>query len=82
MERFIQVSKLSESKAWLQEGELRTDDMPRLDDISVADGSFLNYRINLERKKEEVICSGNLAGTLSIACDRCGQPLKLSLIHI
>ena len=79
MERFIQVSKLSESKAWLQEGELRTDDMPRLDDISVAEGSFLNYRINLERKKEEVTCSGNLAGTLSIACDRCGQPLQLDV---
>ena len=41
MERFIQVSKLSESKAWLQEGELRTDEMPRLDDILVADGLFL-----------------------------------------
>ncbi len=79
MERFIQVSKLSESKAWLQEGELRADEMPRLDDISVADGSFLQYRINLERKKEEVTCSGNLAGTLSIACDRCGQPLKLDV---
>ena len=39
MERFIQVSKLLESKAWLQEGQLQTDDMPRLDDISVADGS-------------------------------------------
>ena len=79
MERFIEVSMLSESKAWLQEGELRADEMPRLDDILVADGSFLQYRINLERKKEEVTCSGNLAGTLSIACDRCGQPLKLDV---
>ena len=79
MERFIQVSRLSESKAWLQEGELRADEMPRLDDISLADGSLLQYRINLERKKEEVTCSGNLAGTLSIACDRCGQPLKLDV---
>ena len=79
MERFIQVSKLSESKAWLQEGELRADEMPRLDDILVADGLFLQYRINLERKKEEVTCSGNLTGTLPIACDRCGQPLKLDV---
>ena len=79
MERFIQVSTLSESIAWFQEGELRTDEMPRLDDILVAGGSFLQYRINLERKKEEVTCSGNLAGTLSIACDRCGQPLKLDV---
>lgn len=79
MERFIQVSVLSESKAWFQEGELRTDEMPRLVDILVAGGSFLQYRINLERKKEEVTCSGNIAGTLSIACDRCGQPLELDV---
>ena len=79
MERFIEVSMLSESKAWLQEGELRIDEMPRLVDIMVAGGSFLQYRINLERKKEVVACSGNLAGTLSIACDRCGQPLKLDV---
>src|SRR5210317_1206138 len=62
MERFIQVSMLSESKAWIQEG-----------------GLFLQYRINLERNKKEVTCSGNLEGTLSIACDRCGQPLKLDV---
>ena len=79
MERFIQVSMMSESKAWLQEGELRTNEMPRLVDILVAGDSFLQYWINLERKKEEVTCSGNLAGTLSIACDRCGQPLKLDM---
>ncbi|MGA1558625.1 MAG: hypothetical protein ACO390_06330, partial [bacterium] len=72
MERFIQVSVLSESKAWIQEGELQTNEMPRLVDILVADGSFLQYRINLERNKKEVTCSGNLEGTLSIACDRCG----------
>ncbi|MGA0406080.1 MAG: hypothetical protein ACO3O4_13080, partial [bacterium] len=77
MERFIQVSLLSESKAWIQEGELQTNEMPRLVDILVADGSFLQYRINLERNKKAVTCSGNLEGTLSIACDRCGQPLKL-----
>ena len=79
MERFIQVSVLSESKAWIQEGELQTNEMPRLIDILVADGSFLQYRINLERNKKEVTCSGNLEGTLSIACDRCGQPLKLDV---
>jgi uncharacterized metal-binding protein YceD (DUF177 family) len=79
MERFIQVSVLSESKAWIQEGELQTNEMPRLVDILVADGSFLQYRINLERNKKEVTCSGNLEGTLSIACDRCGQPLKLDV---
>jgi uncharacterized protein len=79
MERFIQVSLLSESKAWIQEGELQTNEMPRLVDILVADGSFLQYRINLERNKKEVTCSGNLEGTLSIACDRCGQPLKLDV---
>ena len=79
MERFIQVSMLSESKAWIQEGELQTNEMPRLVDIFVADGSFLQYRINLERNKKEVTCSGNLEGTLSIACDRCGQPLKLDV---
>ncbi|MGA0249768.1 MAG: YceD family protein [bacterium] len=45
----------------------------------VADGSFLQYRINLERNKKEVTCSGNLEGMLSIACDRCGQPLKLDV---
>ena len=71
MERFIQVSVLSESKAWIQEGELQTNEMPRLVDILVADGSFLQYRINLERNKKEVTCSGNLEGTLLIACDRC-----------
>ena len=79
MERFIQVSVLSESKAWIQEGELQTNEMPRLVDILVADGSFLQYRINLERNKKEVTCSGNLEGMLSIACDRCGQPLKLDV---
>src|SRR6056300_1421402 len=79
MERFIQVSMLSESKAWIQEGELQTNEMPRLVDILVADGSFLQYRTNLERNKKEVTCSGNLEGTLSIACDRCGQPLKLDV---
>ena len=79
MERFIQVSVLSESKTWIQEGELKTNEMPRLVDILVADGSFLQYRINLERNKKEVNCSGNLEGTLSIACDRCGQPLKLDV---
>ena len=79
MERFIQVSVLSESKAWIQEGELQINEMPRLVDILVADGSFLQYRINLERNKKEVTCSGNLEGTLSIACDRCGQPLKLDV---
>ena len=79
MERFIQVSVLSESKAWIQEGELQTNEMPRLVDILVADGSFLQYRIDLERNKKEVTCSGNLEGTLSIACDRCGQPLKLDV---
>ena len=79
MERFIQVSMMLESKAWLQEGELRTNEMPRLVDILVAGDSFLQYWINLERKKEEVTCSGNLTGTLSIACDRCGQPLKLDV---
>ncbi|MDG2196341.1 MAG: YceD family protein [SAR324 cluster bacterium] len=78
MERFIQVSVMSESKAWIQEGELQADEMPRLIDILVA-GSLLQFCINLERKKEEVICSGNLEGTLSIACDRCGQPLKLDV---
>ena len=75
MERFIQVSVLSESKAWIQEGELPVDQMPRLKDILVADNSVLRYQINLKRKKEEVSCSGNLLGTLSIACDRCGQSL-------
>jgi len=79
MERFIQVSVLSESKAWIQEGELQTNEMPRLVDILVVDGSFLQYRINLERNKKEVSCSGNLEGMLSIACDRCGQPLKLDV---
>jgi len=79
MERFIQVSVLSESKAWIQEGELQTNEMPRLVDILVADGSFLQYRINLERNKKEVTCIGNLEGTLSIACDRCGQPLNLDV---
>ena len=79
MERFIQVSVLSETKAWIQEGELQTNEMPRLVDILVADGSFLQYRINLERNKKEVTCSGNLEGMLSIACDRCGQPLKLDV---
>ena len=79
MERFIQVSVLSESKAWIQEGELQTNEMPRLVDILVERGSFLQYRINLERNKKEVSCSGNLEGTLSIACDRCGQPLKLDV---
>ena len=77
MERFIQVSVISESKAWTQEGELQGDEMPRLVDILLAGGSLLQFWINLERKKKEVICSGNLEGTLSIACDRCGQPLKL-----
>ena len=75
MERFIQVSKLSESKAWIQEGELPADQMPRLKDILVADNLVLRYQINLKRKKEEISCSGNLLGTLSIACDRCGQSL-------
>ena len=79
MERFIQVSKLSESKAWLQEGELQINDMLRLVDVLVAGNSFLQYRIHLERKKEEITCSGNLAGMLSIACDRCGHPLKLEV---
>ena len=79
MERFIQVSMLSESKAWIQEGELKADEMPRLVDILVKGGSFLQYRINLERNKKEVTCIGNLEGTLSIACDRCGQPLKLDV---
>ena len=79
MERFIQVSVLSESKVWIQEGELQADEMPRLVDILVEGGSFLQYRINLERNKKEVSCSGNLEGTLSIACDRCGQPLKLDV---
>ena len=79
MERFIQVSMLSESKAWIQEGELKADEMPRLVDILVEGGSFLQYRINLERNKKEVTCIGNLEGTLSIACDRCGQPLKLDV---
>ena len=77
MEKFIQVSVISESKAWIQEGELQADEMPRLVDILLAGGSLLQFWINLERKKKEVICSGNLEGTLSIACDRCGQPLKL-----
>jgi uncharacterized protein len=45
----------------------------------VEGGSFLQYRINLERNKKEVSCSGNLEGMLSIACDRCGQPLKLDV---
>jgi uncharacterized metal-binding protein YceD (DUF177 family) len=75
MERFIQVSMLSESKAWIQEGELPADQMPRLKDILVADNLVLRYQINLKRKKEEISCSGNLLGTLSIACDRCGQSL-------
>ena len=75
MERFIQVSMLSESKAWIQEGELPANQMPRLKDILVADNSVLRYQINLKRKKEEISCSGNLLGTLSIACDRCGQSL-------
>jgi uncharacterized metal-binding protein YceD (DUF177 family) len=75
MERFIQVSVLSESKAWIQEGELPADQMPRLKDILVADNLVLRYQINLKRKKEEISCSGNLLGTLSIACDRCGQSL-------
>jgi len=79
MERFIQVSMLSESKAWIQEGELKADEMPRLVDILVEGDSFLQYRINLERNKKEVTCIGNLEGTLSIACDRCGQPLKLDV---
>lgn len=79
MERFIQVSMLSESKAWIQEGELQVDEMPRVVDILIEGGLFLQYRINLERNKKEVTCSGNLEGTLSIACDRCGQPLKLDV---
>ena len=79
MERFIQVSMLSESKAWIQEGELPADQMPRLKDILVADNSVLRYQINLKRKKEEVNCSGNLLGTLSIACDRCGQSLEFDV---
>ena len=81
MERFIQVSMLSESKAWIQEGELQADEMPRLFDILVEGGSFLQYRINLERNKKEVTCIGNLEGTLSIACDRCGQPLNLDVVE-
>jgi len=81
MERFIQVSMLSESKAWIQEGELQTNEMPRLVDILVERGSFLQYRINLERNKKEVTCIGNLEGTLSIACDRCGQPLNLDVVE-
>ena len=79
MERFIQVSMLSESVAWIQEGELQADEMPRVVDILIEGGSFLQYRINLERNKKEVTCSGNLEGMLSIACDRCGQPLKLNV---
>jgi len=79
MERFIQVSMLSESVAWIQEGELQADEMPRVVDILIEGGSFLQYRINLERNKKEVTCSGNLEGMLSIACDRCGQPLKLDV---
>ena len=79
MERFIQVSMLLESKAWIQEGELQADEMPRVVDILIEGGLFLQYRINLERNKKEVTCSGNLEGTLSIACDRCGQPLKLDV---
>lgn len=81
MERFIQVSMLSESKAWIQEGELQADGMPRLLDILVEGDSFLQYRINLERNKKEVTCIGNLEGTLSIACDRCGQPLNLDVVE-
>jgi len=54
MERFIQVSKLSESKAWIQEGELRADEMPRLVDILLAGGSLPQFWINLERKKKKL----------------------------
>ena len=79
MERFIQVSVLSESKAWIQKGKLTTDQMPRLSDILFAGNSILKYQINLERKKEQVSCYGNLVGTLSIFCDRCGQPLKFDV---
>jgi len=52
MERFIQVSMLSESVAWIQEGELQADEMPRVVDILIEGGSFLQYRINLELNKK------------------------------
>ena len=79
MERFVQVSVLSESKVWIQKGKLTADQMPRLSDILVAGNSILKYQINLEWKKEQVSCYGNLAGTLSISCDRCGQSLKFDV---
>lgn len=79
MERFIQFSVLSESKVWIQKGKLTVDQMPRLSDILVSGNSILEYQINLERKKEQVNCYGNLVGTLSISCDRCGQILQFDV---
>ena len=54
IEKFIQVSVISESKAWIQEGELQADEMPRLVDILLAGGSLLQFCINLERKKKKL----------------------------
>ena len=62
MERFIQVSVISESKAWIQEGELQADEMPRLVDTLLAGGSLLQFWINLERKKKEVISYQSIIG--------------------
>jgi uncharacterized metal-binding protein YceD (DUF177 family) len=75
----IQISSLSETKAWIKEGELEADLLPRLADIFVKANLPLNYQIRLSRSKEEITCSGKLEGILMIPCDRCGQDLQFDV---